>query len=605
MPETTTTTIALPRVSFLIRLPGTPNSSSVTGPTGSRPLFTWNALNADKVFIDQGIGLVKNSGSLEDLAGAVEDTTTWTITAVNSAGQSTATVTFDLETTYILVASMNYADEGTKVTFDLTQKGIAVDYGASGRVFRIKYSGTGITGQDFEFNPEDVDLLEETVTLTGLGQLQLPWRFQQTIQKDFATEGIEILRADIYTWLVGEEPNTNTVISTTVEIRDTSASTGYALVSNVSQVNEGSIIGLTFSNTNPVNYGISGRYFKLVASGNGIAQGDFVAAPGDLDSLTETVLLTGTAGNILPINFYPVIRQDLTTEDLETVNFDVYTWLNGAVESNVSVASTYVRIVDTSNTGPYTTTTSTTIPPNPCGPYANITVVGSTTGQVWGNNPYTEDSDMATAAVHAGLLQPGQTGILQRYDADFYSSYSGSVRNSVRSLSFSSFCGHKIQLLTPLASYFRVSFYNNAGFGDEISGPPANVYYEYATVNATHVVINNGPNLAANDTGSFGIVSASTTWTLTPYNGSLAGEPITVGYVFSTTTSTTTLPPQITTTTTTTLGPPASTTTSTTTTTTTTTLIPGRTYLNPCDRFAMDVTSRNPYEVIYYTIESA
>lgn len=37
-----------------------------------------------------------------------------------------------------------------------------------------------------------------------------------------------------------------------------------------------------------------------------------------------------------------------------------------------------------------------------------VRVTGDTSGVVWGSNPYTDDSDIGTAAVHAGLAQPGK-----------------------------------------------------------------------------------------------------------------------------------------------------------------------------------------------------
>lgn len=40
-----------------------------------------------------------------------------------------------------------------------------------------------------------------------------------------------------------------------------------------------------------------------------------------------------------------------------------------------------------------------------------MTVTGSTTGgTVWGSNPYTIDSDMDRAALHAGIVDNGLTG---------------------------------------------------------------------------------------------------------------------------------------------------------------------------------------------------
>lgn len=39
-----------------------------------------------------------------------------------------------------------------------------------------------------------------------------------------------------------------------------------------------------------------------------------------------------------------------------------------------------------------------------------FSVTGRTGGTVWGSGPYTTDSELATAAVHAGILKDGETG---------------------------------------------------------------------------------------------------------------------------------------------------------------------------------------------------
>lgn len=40
-------------------------------------------------------------------------------------------------------------------------------------------------------------------------------------------------------------------------------------------------------------------------------------------------------------------------------------------------------------------------------------VTGKANGSIWGSEVYTDDSDLATVAVHAGILRPGQKGIVQ------------------------------------------------------------------------------------------------------------------------------------------------------------------------------------------------
>ncbi len=62
-------------------------------------------------------------------------------------------------------------------------------------------------------------------------------------------------------------------------------------------------------------------------------------------------------------------------------------------------------------------------------------VTGSTNGRIWGgdNNIYTDDSIIATAAVHAGLVKAGQTGTIKVKILPGQSSYSSIKRNGVTS----------------------------------------------------------------------------------------------------------------------------------------------------------------------------
>ena len=68
-------------------------------------------------------------------------------------------------------------------------------------------------------------------------------------------------------------------------------------------------------------------------------------------------------------------------------------------------------------------------------------VTGATDGSVWGDGTYTDDSRLAVAAVHAGALQPGQTGIVQVEIMPGQASYEGADRNGVSSGSYGSWYG--------------------------------------------------------------------------------------------------------------------------------------------------------------------
>ena len=93
---------------------------------------------------------------------------------------------------------------------------------------------------------------------------------------------------------------------------------------------------------------------------------------------------------------------------------------------------------------------STTWSGGGCGPYGRLTVTGSLTGSsVWGSGPYTDDSDFDRAAVHAGLVAVGQTGVIEPYAIGNYPNYSGTTQNGVSTANWTSgWCGYSIRLAT-------------------------------------------------------------------------------------------------------------------------------------------------------------
>lgn len=68
-------------------------------------------------------------------------------------------------------------------------------------------------------------------------------------------------------------------------------------------------------------------------------------------------------------------------------------------------------------------------------------VTGSTAGTVWGTGIYTIDSDLATAAVHAGLVKPGETGIILAEILPGQDSYASSENFGVSSRNFWQYWG--------------------------------------------------------------------------------------------------------------------------------------------------------------------
>lgn len=75
---------------------------------------------------------------------------------------------------------------------------------------------------------------------------------------------------------------------------------------------------------------------------------------------------------------------------------------------------------------------------NAVGQTMQFAVVGSTAGTIWGDGVYTSDSVLATAAVHAGLLQPGESGVVTVEVIAGPEAYEGIERNGVVSRSYAS-----------------------------------------------------------------------------------------------------------------------------------------------------------------------
>jgi hypothetical protein len=63
-------------------------------------------------------------------------------------------------------------------------------------------------------------------------------------------------------------------------------------------------------------------------------------------------------------------------------------------------------------------------------------VTGEAIGSLWGTDVYTGDSAIAVAAVHAGLVKPGETAVLKIIVEQPLAQYKGSVRNGVTSLDY-------------------------------------------------------------------------------------------------------------------------------------------------------------------------
>jgi hypothetical protein len=75
------------------------------------------------------------------------------------------------------------------------------------------------------------------------------------------------------------------------------------------------------------------------------------------------------------------------------------------------------------------------------GKVLQFAVTGSTTGSVWGDGTYTDDSDLDTAAVHAGLVKEGENGTVAVRILQGQGKYRAAARNGVTSSDYGKFDG--------------------------------------------------------------------------------------------------------------------------------------------------------------------
>jgi len=68
-------------------------------------------------------------------------------------------------------------------------------------------------------------------------------------------------------------------------------------------------------------------------------------------------------------------------------------------------------------------------------------ITGTSSGRVWGSGPYTDDSNIAKAAVHAGKIRDGETGSVTIRIMPGQNSYQGSNANGVETEGYGSYDG--------------------------------------------------------------------------------------------------------------------------------------------------------------------
>jgi hypothetical protein len=237
------------------------------------------------------------------------------------------------------------------------------------------------------------------------------------------------------------------------------------------------VIDSTFTNNSGTGANVTGlnrtQIINSVFTNNGIAIYHSAWIPVGWNMGTDNRLISGNTftGNATAIYLDDGWNNNQRNQSWSTVSNNTWsgagTWItysqwNGT--SNIVSAATLdtesVPFIQSSNVippPPTTTTTTTTAPPTTttttppvCGPYQSVAVTGKTSGAVWGSGPYTDDSDLGVAAVHAGLIEVGQTATLEIYDVLYYQSFSGSTANGITTANWNSgWCGFNIRLATP------------------------------------------------------------------------------------------------------------------------------------------------------------
>jgi hypothetical protein len=69
----------------------------------------------------------------------------------------------------------------------------------------------------------------------------------------------------------------------------------------------------------------------------------------------------------------------------------------------------------------------------------DVQVTGQTSGSVWGTDVYTDDSAIAAAAVHAGLVEVGETATVTVTIVKSPERHTGSTRHGVTSADWGAF----------------------------------------------------------------------------------------------------------------------------------------------------------------------
>ena len=149
-------------------------------------------------------------------------------------------------------------------------------------------------------------------------------------------------------------------------------------------------------------------------------------ADGEVVTLTYTLRVTDSAGS--SADAHVTINITGTNDGPSTSVVDV---LGSITESSVQFTADHVLTDDPGNMVAYEFSSHG-------GQLFELEVTGTTEGPLWGTNEYTHDSKISTAAVHAGLVDVGETKTVYILISEGLSVYESTESNGIISSSYSS-----------------------------------------------------------------------------------------------------------------------------------------------------------------------
>ena len=156
-------------------------------------------------------------------------------------------------------------------------------------------------------------------------------------------------------------------------------------------------------------------------------------APRDTDVIhtDESVIAGRLALASLRVNTFQFGEQKLKTSDVTVMQF-------GKLAA-VAARNDNIELVDAN------TLTQIAIPR--VGQTVGVRVTGVATGAVWGSGPFTSDSTLGMAAVHAGVLKVGETGVVRIHFVPSPPAYTGTTENGVTTMTYGPFTSGSYEIV--------------------------------------------------------------------------------------------------------------------------------------------------------------